>query len=138
MKKFAILMVVLGAVPITIATVILLQAITSQENSNRTIQDKTLSSENYKVTYSGEGFDPKQITVPRGTRVTFENSTPLPLYVASDPHPDHTNYSEFDAGVVLKRLPEPGEDFSFTFDKPGIWKYHNHTAPEHMGTVIVD
>jgi hypothetical protein len=37
----------------------------------------------------------------------------------------HTQYPEFDP---LKPL-EPEEEWSFTFDKPGEWKHHDHQNP---------
>lgn len=60
------------------------------------------------------------------------------MWVATDPHPDHTAYPEFD---VLRanggKYPEPRNDFSFTFDKVGTWTYHNHTNPTDKGKIIV-
>lgn len=90
------------------------------------------------VKYSDAGFEPKQITVKKGTKVQFTNNAQIPMYVATDPHPAHTDYPEFEMGVVLQRHPEPDEDFSFTFDKVGTWKYHNHAMPDHVATVVVE
>lgn len=90
------------------------------------------------IKYGDNGFEPKEITVKPGTKVSFINNTQIPMYVASDPHPHHDDYPEFDAGVVLQRHPQPGEDFSFTFDKSGTWAFHNHAMPEHTGTVKVE
>ena len=91
------------------------------------------------IEYSDAGFEPKEITVKQGARVQFINNNPqIPMYVATDPHPEHTDYPEFEAGVVLQRHPQPGENFSFTFDKTGNWSFHNHAQPKHMGTVKVE
>lgn len=89
------------------------------------------------VTYDNNGFSPKEITVAKGTTVNFDNQTEIPMWVASDVHPDHTNYPEFDAIRVNGQYPEPKNDFKFTFDKPGIWTYHNHTMPDHTGKITV-
>lgn len=96
------------------------------------------------VTYTNEGFSPDRITIARGATVSFINESDIPLWVASDPHPSHTDYPEFDTPAVLGRMPRLEEDFSFTFDKVGEWKYHSHTASGdttsvglHPGVVIV-
>lgn len=94
--------------------------------------------ETVTVKYSENGFEPKELTIKAGTKVNFVNNTEVPMYVASDPHPQHTDYPEFEMGVVLQRHPQPGEDFSFVFDKPGAWAFHNHAIPNHTGTVNVE
>lgn len=137
MKKI-ILAVILGAVLITAMAVILSQPIPRQKDDTEVASSDAPTPANFTVSYSNEGFEPERVTIPRGTKVTFKNNTDIPLYVASDPHPDHTDYPEFDTGAALQRLPGPGEDFSFVFDKPGAWKYHNHTASEHVGVMIVE
>jgi plastocyanin len=112
-------------------------------SSEETVMDP---SENQvsTVKYNSDGFEPKEITVTKGTKVTFINNSDIPLWVASDPHPEHTDYPEFDTPRALGRLPQQGENFSFTFDKVGTWRYHNHTASGdgtdtgvHPGTIIV-
>lgn len=89
------------------------------------------------VTYDSNGFSPKEIVVAKGTTVSFDNKTEIPMWVASDPHPDHFDYPEFDVIRLNGQYPEPRNDFSFTFDKPGTWTYHNHTMPGDIGKVTV-
>lgn len=89
------------------------------------------------ITYTAAGFEPRDIQVAKGTQVNFLNRTQLPLWVASDPHPEHTDYPELDAGVIAGEHVQPGRDFGFKFDKAGTWKYHNHSAPEHSATITV-
>lgn len=48
------------------------------------------------VTYDSNGFSPKEIVVEKGTTVSFDNKTEIPMWVASDPHPEHFEYPEFD------------------------------------------
>lgn len=90
------------------------------------------------VKYGENGFEPKEITIKQGTTVQFVNNTQIPMYVATDPHPEHTNYPEFEMGVVMQRPPRPGENFNFKFDRIGNWTFHNHAQPEHTGRVIVE
>lgn len=94
--------------------------------------------DNMQVIYDDSGFQPKQITVTKGSTVNFTNKTQLPMWVASAPHPEHTNYPELDAGVIEGDHIAPGNpSFSFKFDKPGTWIYHNHSVPEHEAVITV-
>lgn len=70
------------------------------------------------------GFYPEEITVKKGETVTFLTRRELPFWPASDPHPIHDTYPEFDS----KKAIMPGETWSFTFDKVGSWGFHDHLA----------
>ncbi|PIR46305.1 MAG: hypothetical protein COV07_04375 [Candidatus Vogelbacteria bacterium CG10_big_fil_rev_8_21_14_0_10_45_14] len=85
------------------------------------------------VSYSGSGFSPATKTVSVGTLVSFENESPKNVWVASDPHPTHTDHGEFDA----KRAYGPGETYTFTFSEPGTYTYHNHLNAGEKGTIVV-
>ena len=99
------------------------------------------------VTYSDAGFSPKSVTIPVGTKVTFVNQSTKSMWVASAKHPDHTVYS----GTSLSQhCPDttgsafdectadaPGKSYSFTFNKEGEWKYHDHIDATKFGSVIV-
>lgn len=104
----------------------------------------TSNSEGITVTYSTSGFLPRTVTIEPGTTVTFVNENGGNMWVASDEHPTHTEY----AGTSLSQhCPDPdnsafdqcvaGAQYSFTFTREGTWEYHNHRAPQHEGTVIV-
>lgn len=86
------------------------------------------------ITYDESGFSPASITVAKGATITFANNSAMPLWVASNPHPAHTDYPEFDTAEILGRMPKMEENFSFTFEKTGTWQYHNHTASTDTGT----
>jgi plastocyanin len=86
------------------------------------------------IAYSSNGFSPKSITVKVGTTVTWINNDTDPLWVASNPHPIHTDLSGFDA---LKGY-APGTSYTYTFTKVGKWGYHNHMSPSNTGEVIVE
>jgi len=85
------------------------------------------------VTYSDSGFSPVSLTVKVGDTVNFKNQANISMWVASDPHPVHTTYPEFDA----KKEVAVGGTYEFTFTKTGTWKYHNHLNPSDTGTIIV-
>jgi plastocyanin len=91
-------------------------------------------SEGTTVEYTEQGFTPKTITVKVGTTVTWVNKDSDPMWVASNPHPIHTDLPGFDA---LKQIPT-GETYSYTFTKVGNWGYHNHLNPSNTGTVVVE
>lgn len=83
------------------------------------------------VAYASDGFSPATITVAKDTAVTFTNESGSPMWVASAPHPVHTNYPAFDQKASA-------DTYSFTFTEPGTYMYHNHLNPNHKGKVIVE
>lgn len=105
----------------------------TQTSSASAPPNKTSQRENV-VTYSETGFSPSILRVKAGTIVVFKNGESEAMWVASNPHPIHTDYSGFDA----KRGYANGESYSFTFAKPGTWKYHNHLNPGEGGTIVVE
>ena len=88
---------------------------------------------NFVVHVTDEGFEPQTLEVQSGETVVFENAGQKPHWPASDDHPTHTKYPEF---APLKPL-EPETQWSFTFDKLGEWKYHDHQNPYLKGEVLV-
>jgi plastocyanin len=83
------------------------------------------------VTYTEEGFDPPELRVKAGTTVVFANRV-SEAYIASDPHPTHTDLPEFQSGLLKF------SGYSFIFTEKGTWGYHNHLKPSHRGTIIVE
>lgn len=86
------------------------------------------------VTYSNEGFAPKEIDVAVGQTVRFVNESSGNMWVASAVHPSHTVLPEFDE----KKSIGNGEVYEFTFTKAGAWEYHNHVKPSAGGKVNVE
>jgi len=114
---------------------------TAQQNSQPSsmkAQPTTVSSSGNTagtnaVSYTANGFEPQTITIKAGQSVTWTNKDSDEVWVASNPHPTHTDYPGFDE---LKSMSN-GETYSFTFTKVGQWGYHNHLNPGQHGTVIV-
>ncbi len=79
------------------------------------------------------GFVPSKLEIEQEMTVEFENIGKNPHWPASNIHPTHEIYSEFDPKDVI----QPGESWSFTFDKAGEWRFHDHAYPEFIGTIIV-
>jgi plastocyanin len=78
-------------------------------------------------------FEPTTAFVKVGTTVTFKNNSDKPHWVASDPHPTHTDLPGFDAKGAI----DPGASYTYTFDKVGRWLYHDHLSPAFGGAVEV-
>ena len=85
------------------------------------------------VHVTDEGFGPRSVEIEPGNTVTFENASSEARWPASDDHPMHTGYPGFDP----KKPVGPGAEWSFTFDKPGKWAYHDHMNPYLKGEVVV-
>ena len=100
------------------------------------------------ITYNDTGYSPSTLTVKLGTTIAFKNESTKNMWPASAIHPTHTAYSgttmsehcpdlsnsAFDA---CQGIP-PGESWSFTFEKIGEWKYHDHLTPSYLGKITVE
>lgn len=87
----------------------------------------------FEVSYNGSSFSPSSLKIKAGDIVTFKNTSNDELWVASNPHPVHTDYPEFNS----KNLIPTGQTFDFKFIKVGTWGYHNHRNTSVTGTIIV-
>lgn len=85
------------------------------------------------VVLTERGFQPNEIRVRRGSMVTFSSTEDNKYWPASDSHPAHGIYPEFDPERPL----EPGESWNFTFEKEGSWGFHDHLRSYFIGTVHV-
>lgn len=85
------------------------------------------------VEYKDNKFIPSEVKIKKGDIVIWVNKSDAITWPASGPHPTHSGYSSFDS---LRGL-NTGESYSFTFDRVGSWKYHNHLNPSATGVVLV-
>lgn len=85
------------------------------------------------ITLTPEGFSPAEITIKRGETVTFRTTTGKRFWPASNLHPSHAIYSDFDP----KEPVAPDASWNFTFDRVGEWRFHDHLAPYFTGTITV-
>ena len=84
------------------------------------------------VVYEDGTFTPKRLEVDVGKAVKFVNESDKPMWPASNIHPTHEIYRDFDA-----RQPVPeGESWVFTFEETGFWRYHDHMSPASSGLVV--
>lgn len=109
-------------------------------NVGATTQSSTVTT----VTYTDDGFSPRSVTVKAGDKVTFVNNSSGRMWVASAIHPSHTAYSGTSrenhcpdtTGTAFDQCGD-GQTYTFTFAKTGNWNYHNHLAPNNVGTIVV-
>jgi hypothetical protein len=90
-------------------------------------------SENTNIVLTSEGWRPLQLVIKKGTEVTFSSELDRPFWPASDLHPTHSIYPDFDPREPVAAT----SSWSFTFDTPGVWKFHDHMASRFTGEVIV-
>lgn len=78
-------------------------------------------------------FTPDSVTIKAGDTVKFVNKSSSLMWVASNPHPFHTDYPGLDENEGVTN----GGVYQFTFTKTGSWGYHNHKNPRMKGVVVV-
>ena len=86
------------------------------------------------VIMTKQGFEPATFDVKKGQAVEFRNtSTDIHFWPASDLHPTHDIYPEFDPREPIA----PGESWTFVFKRKGTWKFHDHLRASLRGTIQV-
>ena len=93
--------------------------------SEEKMEKKTVEIENFI-------FSPKEMTVKKGTTITWVNKDTAPHQIASNPHPLHTSLPELSSGVLAQ-----GQSYSFTFQKVGTVGYHCNLHPSMQGKITV-
>lgn len=92
-----------------------------------------LAANKTTVHMTSQGFEPREVTVQTGDTVVFENNDAEYRWPASNIHPSHHIYPEFDPKAEIA----PGASWEFIFADAGAWKYHDHLFPEYGGTITV-
>ncbi len=88
----------------------------------------------FTVEMNKQGFTPQEISVKKDDRVCWKNSDDVARWPASNIHPTHDIYPAFDPKAGVRA----GDTWCFTFDKEGIWQFHDHLLPEFGGRVVVE
>jgi len=96
--------------------------------------DSSGASDSVSVRMTPAGFEPTKLSLTKDAKVCFINEDPEARWPASNIHPTHEIYSEFDPKTVVRT----GETWCFTFTKAGIWHYHDHLFPEFTGTINIE
>lgn len=87
-----------------------------------------------EIVLTEDGFEPRYVRIDAGTEVVFSNERDKPFWPASNLHPQHGIFPEFDP----KRPIAPDEEWSFTFDEPGEWGFHDHVRSYFTGIIYVE
>ena len=90
------------------------------------------------ITITSAGVSPKSITVPRGSQVTFVNSSSLSHEMASDPHPTHGSCPEIESGVGFMSAGQT--KLTGNLNTPRTCGYHDHNRDFDttlQGTIVV-
>lgn len=86
-----------------------------------------------EITIKDDGFVPQTITVKAGTPVTWtSHDDEYNHNIMSDPHPDHSGEPSLKSDVL-----KDDDVYTYMFEKPGTYNYHDEIHPELNGTVIV-
>lgn len=81
-----------------------------------------------------KAFEPSNVTVDENSTLIFINQDTIARWPASDFHPTHEVYPEFDPKGEIA----PGESWSFKPKKPGVWNFHDHLDPHVRGVLTVN
>lgn len=85
------------------------------------------------IRMTNKGFEPAYLTVDKNTTVEFVNYDEVDRWPASNVHPLHEIYPEFDP----KKPINPNSEWSFKFAKVGVFRYHDHLFPHKRGLIKV-
>lgn len=107
--------------------------IASENSETPSVQNENPAPKALTVLLTDEGFSPETMIITAGDTIIFINQSSGKMHVASDPHPFHTTYPEFNQ----KQSVDAGGTYSFTFTKVGTWGFHNHLNPSAQGTIVV-
>lgn len=86
-----------------------------------------------EIVMGQDGYEPNTVTLKAGQALRFVNKSSGNRWPASNIHPTHELYPEFDPKKELK----PGETWTFTFHNKGTWRMHDHLFSYMKGIVTV-
>jgi plastocyanin len=87
----------------------------------------TAPAQEVAVQIDNFAFSPKDLQITVGTKVTWTNKDDVP----------HTATSSDDPKVFDSKTIDTDDHFSFTFTKPGTYKYYCKVHPHMTGTITV-
>ena len=85
------------------------------------------------IKMTSSGFQPNEVTIDENTTLNFINDDAVEHWPASDLHPTHQIFPEFDP---KKPIPK-GDVWIFKPKKVGTWKFHDHLFPHFKGVLTV-
>lgn len=101
------------------------------QNTSQSPQD--FPADAVTITMRVDDYQPSEVTIRKGQTVVFVNETDEWRWPASNLHPTHDIYPEFDPKEPIG----PKKSWAFRFESVGTWRMHDHLAPYITGTIIV-
>lgn len=85
------------------------------------------------ISIISSGVSPANVSVKKGQIVVWKNDDKVAHQIAADPYPTNTSLPELGRGEVL----QPGDTFSFIYEKSGTFTYHDNLNPYTIKGVVV-
>jgi plastocyanin len=95
--------------------------------SVRTYADAVADENTKTIEITDFKFDPKEVTISPGTKVTWVNHDDVP----------HTATADGDTPAFDSKALDTDDKYSFTFTKTGTFPYHCKVHPHMTGTITV-
>ncbi len=89
------------------------------------------------ITITSTGTSPKNLTVPRGSQVTFVNSSSSAHQMNSDPHPAHGDCPELNSVGFLNPNQSRSSGNLNTARNCGYHDHNNETNTSLQGTITI-
>jgi plastocyanin len=124
--------IILAGVLVAVVAVVLYIRGTFRADSSPTVQTQVPKNA-VVVSMREDNYAPNELTIQKGQTVVFKNDSKDWRWPASNLHPTHDIYPEFDPKEPIAT----GKTWSFRFDKAGSWGMHDHLAPYITGTITV-
>ena len=86
------------------------------------------------IEFKNGTYTPSEITIKQYQKVTFINQSDTDIWPASNIHPTHQIYPQFDPQKPVK----PNQSWSFTFDRVGTLRFHDHLSPQITGIITTE
>ena len=87
-----------------------------------------------EVVLGEDGYVPAKLRISQGATVVFTSTQSWNFWPASNSHPAHDVYPEFDPERPLT----PDEKWEFTFEREGTWGFHDHLRSYYNGIIYVE
>jgi hypothetical protein len=95
------------------------------------------SGNQFRITITTAGVDPKELTVPQGTRVLFVNNDSRRRNMTSDPHPEHDQCPELN---VVGYLNTGQSKETGNLNTVRTCGFHDHDDPDNnnvKGRIVI-
>ncbi|MEK7146922.1 MAG: hypothetical protein AAB772_01560 [Patescibacteria group bacterium] len=85
------------------------------------------------ITRNATVFTPSSVTITAGDQIKWINTSGGDIQPSSNPHPDHTNYTALNMGVIVNGA----SSTTAALNSVGTWGYHDHLNDGVGGTIVI-